>query len=224
MKRAGLLAVAVLIAIGAGAGLLFFGESYRGFQGETFVTVERGTGATAIGRELAQAGVIRFPWQFWVERAMNPSAKLQAGEYRFDKGATPGEVFERLARGDVYYFEFTVPEGSNMFDIGRSLESAGVLTAADFLNAAEDPKLIADLDPSAQSLEGYLFPSTYRLSHSITPGIVMPRDDGSISQAMEENRSRESPRGGDARIDGGERNRRRRRAPSGGRSVPEPPE
>jgi len=168
MKRALFLAGVILIALGVGAGLLFFRESYKGFEGQTFVTVERGTGATEIGRVLAQAGVIRFPWQFWMERALHPSAKLQAGEYKFDRGATVGEVFDRLARGDVYYFEFTVTEGSNMFDIAHALESAGAITAEDFLSAAADPKLILDLDPSANSLEGYLFPATYRLSHSTT--------------------------------------------------------
>ncbi len=168
MKRPFLLAAAVLIALGLGAGLLFFRESYRGFEGETFVRMERGTGAMQMGRVLAQAGVIRFPWQFWMERALNPSAKLQAGEYRFDRAATVGEVFDRLARGDVYYFEFTVTEGSNMFDIAQALESAGAMTAVEFLGAAGDPKAIQDLDPSANSLEGYLFPATYRLSHSTT--------------------------------------------------------
>jgi UPF0755 protein len=168
MKRALLLAAAVLIALGVGAGTLFFGESFRAFQGETYIRVERGTGAMEIGRTLAVAGVIRFPWQFWAERALNPSAKIQAGEYRFDRAATPGEVFSRLARGDVYYFDFTVTEGSNMFDIAHSLESASTMTGTDFLAAAGDPTAILDLDPSAKSLEGYLFPSTYRLSHSTT--------------------------------------------------------
>jgi UPF0755 protein len=43
------------------------------------------------------------------------------------------------------------------------------MSADDFLAAAEDPALIRDLAPKAKSLEGYLFPSTYRLSHHTTP-------------------------------------------------------
>jgi UPF0755 protein len=42
------------------------------------------------------------------------------------------------------------------------------MPAADFLEAASDPAPIADLAPHARTLEGYLFPSTYRLSHSTT--------------------------------------------------------
>jgi UPF0755 protein len=143
-------------------------EPYRGFHGETFVRFDRGTGTIEMGRTLAQSGVIRYPWQFWIERLTQPAAKLQAGEYRFREAATVGDVFHRIARGDVYFFEFTVPEGSNMFDIARALEAAGAMRADDFLRVASDPAPMRDLAPSANSLEGYLFPSTYRLSHSTT--------------------------------------------------------
>jgi UPF0755 protein len=163
--------VAVIVAAGvllAGAATLSLFESYRGFQGETFVQLDRGAGSAAIARTLAEAGVIRYAWQFWILRGMEPSARLQAGEYRFAGPATAREVFGRIARGDVYYLEFTVPEGSNMFDIARSLEAAGAMPAEDFLRAAADPTPIHDLDPEAKTLEGYLFPATYRLAHSIT--------------------------------------------------------
>ena len=162
------------VAIGAAAGtaaalLVFLGWAlfapYRAFGTETFVEVPRGVGSAGIAAALKRAGVIRYSWAFLLERVLRPSAKLQAGEYRFAEAASAGEVFGRIARGDIYYFEFTVPEGSNMFDIARSLEEKGVMTSAEFLEAAFDPAPIQDLAPQAQSLEGFLFPSTYRLSH-----------------------------------------------------------
>lgn len=164
MKR--ILAISVMALLCAA--LFFFLQPYAGFHGETFVELERGTGTIQIGRALAQAGVIRSAWVFWAERALHPSAKIQAGEYRFARPATISEIFERLERGDVYYFEITVPEGSNLFDIANALESAGAMHAIDFLAAAADPKLIQDLAPGAKTLEGFLFPSTYRLTHSTT--------------------------------------------------------
>ena len=83
-------------------------------------------------------------------------------------GHTISDVYARLARGDIFYFEFTVPEGNNIFDIAASLEQQGIMPAADFQNAASDPASIHDLAPNAPSLEGFLFPSTYRISHSTT--------------------------------------------------------
>ncbi|HML17100.1 MAG TPA: endolytic transglycosylase MltG [Bryobacteraceae bacterium] len=168
MRRIAWLSALVVVAA-AGAIAYLIGAPYQGFQGETFLVFGRGTGAIEMGRELAQAGVIRSPWEFWMERALHAGAKLQAGEYRFHQPATPGDVFRRIARGDVYYVEFTVDEGANMFDIAQGLETLGVMPAADFLRAASDTKPIRDIDPWAKSLEGYLFPSTYRLDHSTTP-------------------------------------------------------
>jgi UPF0755 protein len=141
---------------------------YQGFAGETFVQLPRGAGSAGIARTLKSAGVIRFSWVFLLERALRPSAKLQAGEYRFTNAAPVGDVFGRIARGDIYYFEFTATEGSNMFDMARSLEAQGVMAASEFLEAASDPALISDLAPMAETLEGFLFPSTYRLSHATT--------------------------------------------------------
>jgi UPF0755 protein len=77
-------------------------------------------------------------------------------------------VFDRLRRGDIYHYDFTIPEGSNRFDIARLIAAAGTISAADFLKASADPASIRDLAPRAPSLEGFLFPSTYRLSHSTT--------------------------------------------------------
>jgi UPF0755 protein len=141
---------------------------YRNFSGTTYVTFERGTGTVSMARALEQSGVIRYGWQFWLARALSPSARLVAGEYRFDRPASVFDVFGRIAHGDIYFVEVSVPEGSNMFDIARLAQASGIMAAQDFLKAAQDPASIHDLDPSAPSLEGYLFPATYRLSHSTT--------------------------------------------------------
>jgi UPF0755 protein len=93
--------------------------------------------------------------------------KLQAGEYSFRRETSANAVLAKIARGEIYYRELTIPEGSSLFDIARILDEHKILAPADFLRAAQDPSLIRDLAPQAQSLEGYLFPSTYRLPRRI---------------------------------------------------------
>jgi UPF0755 protein len=161
------LLIALILAL-AGLAVAMLVSPYQGFKTEIYVDIPRGTGTSGIARELAADGVIRYGWEFWLARLLKRSATLQAGEYRFAKPATALDVFNRIARGDIYYFVFTVPEGSNIFDIGGSLEAQGVMSSEEFLKAAEDPALIRDLVPKATTLEGYLFPSTYRLSHKTT--------------------------------------------------------
>jgi UPF0755 protein len=164
------LAVAAAILGSFAAWALFM--PYKSFGENTFVELPHGTGTQAMANALESAGVIRSSWAFMLQRALRRSARLQAGEYRFTDAASVYQVFDRISRGDVYTFEFTVPEGSNMFDIGRLLEEKGIAPAADFLEVATKPTLIHDLAPNAQSLEGFLFPSTYRLTHNSTAAQV----------------------------------------------------
>ncbi len=143
----------------AGAALYSLYAPYRGFSGDLFLDFPKGSGTPAIAQRLADAGVVRYAWQFWLARAIHPRSTLQAGEYRFNQPASVAEVFGRLGRGDVFYLSFTVPEGSNIFDIAKLLDAQGIMSGNDFLKAAE-------------TLEGFLFPSTYRLSHSTTPAAL----------------------------------------------------
>jgi UPF0755 protein len=162
-------AVLIVLAAGLLAGVLAIwslGRPYQAAAGETFVRIERGSGTASIARTLRSAGLLHYEWQFLMARLLNPSAKLQAGEYRFAQPQSALTIFDRLHRGDIYFFEFTVPEGSNRFDIARLIGNNGTVSPDDFLQASADPSSIRDLAPRAPSLEGFLFPSTYRLSHS----------------------------------------------------------
>jgi UPF0755 protein len=142
---------------------------YQGFTGEVFVEIPHGSSSSAIGKRLVEAGVIRGRFDFLLTRVLERSRKLKAGEYRFDHAVSPVEVIDRIARGDIFYYELVAPEGKNMFEIADAVEKLGVFPAEKFLEAARDPSLIRDLDPHAPTLEGYLFPDTYRLGRRTTP-------------------------------------------------------
>jgi UPF0755 protein len=149
------------------AGYWYFGP-YRGFGVETFVEIEHGMSSRQIARTLAHQGVVKSEWAFLFVRMLHPRAPLQAGEYRFGSPQTPYQVFEEIRKGETFYEELTVPEGSNMFDIANILEQGDTVDPDDFLKAAADPSLIKDLDSLAPNLEGFLFPSTYRVTHRTT--------------------------------------------------------
>jgi UPF0755 protein len=148
----------LLLAAGSGAWLVM---TPFGPETEIFVEVAPGSSAARIGQQLEAAGVVRSRYAFdlmrWVQRGT-----LRAGEYRFDHPAPVAEIYERIVRGDVFTRAVTIPEGSSVFDIAARLEQAGFVTQQDFLDAAVNQAgLVADLDPGAKTLEGYLFPDTY---------------------------------------------------------------
>lgn len=132
--------------------------------GQTFVMLHPGYSVRRIAHELKTAGVIRSEEAFLLWHYFHRRRSLKAGEYLFDKPASAKDVHGRLARGDVYFHTVVVPEGFTMFDIARAVEAAGLGPAEDFLKVAQSSTLIVDLDPNAQSLEGYLFPDTYQFS------------------------------------------------------------
>ena len=140
------------------------GAPYAGFDKETFVDIPSGTSTRGIARLLEDNGAIRSQWLFLAARAVQPRSSLKAGEYRFNAPASAVEVLRRIARGDIFYYELSVPEGSNQFDIAASLQQLGVMQAAEFLKVAASPNLIRDLAPDAPSLEGFLFPAIYRVT------------------------------------------------------------
>lgn len=141
---------------------------YPGARQDAFVEIERGMSSHQIADTLAAQGVVRSSATFLAIRGLRPWAKLQAGEYRFLAGQSPWQVFDKIRRGEIFYEDFTVPEGSNLFDIAALLERGDTVPADAFLKAAADAASIRDLDPQAPDLEGYLFPSTYRVTHHTT--------------------------------------------------------
>jgi len=155
--------VLFLIVLAAAGAFAWFGLMPYGPQTQTFVEVLPGSSTMRIGRQLQENGIVRNQYAFdamrWIERGT-----LKAGDYKFDHPAPVAEVYDRIKRGDTYTISVTVTEGANMFDIAARLEQAGFGPARSFLDVAhQEAGLVADLDPQAKTLEGYLFPDTYRI-------------------------------------------------------------
>lgn len=160
----------LILALVAGGFLLYrLIAPYQGFSGEVFVEIPRGSTANGIAQLLAENGVVRSRYDFLAARLAERGRKLQAGEYRFSHAASPIEVCDRIARGDIFAIDLVVPEGKNIFDIAAIAEHLGLFSAEEFLKVARDPSMIRDLDPRAPSLEGYLFPNTYKVGRKTTP-------------------------------------------------------
>jgi UPF0755 protein len=168
-SAAPILLTVFLLALGAAGAAAWLVLTPFGPSTETFVELAPGSSTTRIGQQLQAAGVVRSQFAIDLVRLVKRGT-LSAGEYRFDHPASALEVYARIARGDVYTRTVTIPEGSNLFDIAARLEQAGFGPREEFLAAAaQETSLVADFDPSAKSLEGYLFPDTYYLARKATP-------------------------------------------------------
>jgi UPF0755 protein len=178
MRRLGFLALFLIAALGGGASWLDsqLSRPYRGHRPEkVFVDIPHGTSRWGVAQILRGNDVIRSPLAFALFSDWHFRRSLQAGEYYFDHPVNSREVFWKIAHGQIFVHTVTVPEGWTMFDVADELDREGVCSRSDFLTAAHDTTLIADLAPQAYSLEGFLFPSTYEFTRRATCEQVVKR-------------------------------------------------
>ncbi|HEY0372076.1 MAG TPA: endolytic transglycosylase MltG [Thermoanaerobaculia bacterium] len=156
---------AVLLAIGAG----FFlwravREPYKGYpEGKKRVEIRRGLRTAVILQQLQKEGVVRDEWIPLVYmKALRGRDSLKAGVYEFDKPLSAVDVIDKLVRGDVILASITIREGLDRFAIGKLFSAEGFGTEAEWKKITGEPDLVRDIAPDASSLEGYLFPDTYK--------------------------------------------------------------
>jgi UPF0755 protein len=165
-----ILALMVLVII-AGLAIVSFDlvRPYRGYTGEMIVDIPPGTQAPEVADQLVVKGVLAHRWPFLLlYGAGRWRHHLKAGEYLFDRPMRPLDIYRKLIHGEVYFRTVVIPEGSNRFDIARVLHKRLGIAPENFLSITQDAAPIRDLDPKAPSLEGYLFPDTYRFEYHVT--------------------------------------------------------
>jgi UPF0755 protein len=169
----------LLLVFGAAAvGLLWLASDllspYRGYSGNMVLVIEPGARASQVADLLVARGVLRhclpFLVRYWAGR---PRHALRAGEYLFDRPLRPIDVYRKLVQGDVFLHPVVIPEGSDRFDIARILKLRLGIDPVQFFGVTQQAVAIRDLDPRAPSLEGYLFPDTYRFPRGVSAATVV---------------------------------------------------
>jgi len=161
------------------------GEPWQGFEtGRVVVTIEPGRPARAAAARLHAAGVIRHPLIFRILLKLRGAEEaIQAGEYEFAGPASPSQVLDRLVMGDVMKHRLTIPEGLRMVEVAALVGQQGFGSPEAFLRAAQSAAGVADLDPEARDLEGYLFPDTYLFARGVSERSIV---DAMVSRFREE--------------------------------------
>jgi UPF0755 protein len=167
-----------LAAMAVAAAVLVYSNlqgAYQGYSGRVIVTIQPGMRAPEVTDLLASRGVLRYRLPFFILDLLGrPLHRLiKAGEYEFDRPLTPLQVYRKLIDGDVYLRAVLIPEGTDRFEMARIFEQQLGVDPVDFLKATQAAALISDLDPQAPSLEGFVFPDTYRLPRGASATTVV---------------------------------------------------
>lgn len=139
-------------------------------EGTEFV-IEKGESLGAIAHSLAGHNLVMSRYLFVAYAIFTgQEKKFQAGKYIIPPRVSIRGLVTAFAggRGASEDITVTVPEGTNLADLGKILSKSGLpVKAGDFLG------------PDMLKLEGHLFPDTYRFK----PGTVAKE----IAQAMRDN-------------------------------------
>jgi UPF0755 protein len=126
--------------------------------------VEKGRSARGVVDGLRQRGLVRSALPLRLAcRLFYPGERFKAGEYRFTPPLKPKDALFQIFGGRVHLEPVTIAEGLTAQDIADLLRPGNLEGSASFRRALLDVGLIADWDPRAKDLEGYLFPDTYHL-------------------------------------------------------------
>ena len=129
----------------------------------TVVYIPPGKGVQGIARQLRDAGVIHSAWAFLALAYLEGSLKrLQSGEYELSPQMSLREILQKLEAGRVVTHQVTIPEGFTAEDIAALLSSEHLVDRERFMALVNDAAFTRQLGVTAPSLEGYLFPDTYR--------------------------------------------------------------
>lgn len=135
------------------------------------VTVPEGAGTARIAEVLAEAGVIDNPSMFRLRARLDGiDGTLRPGTYDLVTGMAYRDVVDRLLAGPpIEYTTVTIPEGFTIEQMAQRFEEQCGIPASEFTELAlgqatafaEGRPYLADVYNG--SLEGYLFPKTYRI-------------------------------------------------------------
>lgn len=135
---------------------------------EVDVRIEAGSTVRTIGEQLRRAGLIDHPRMFSLYvRFKGAQTELKAGHYRFIVGASWGEMLTAMRDGRLVTLPLTIPEGFTIREIAVRLADFTGRPPDSIRLELEDSTLVHDLAVPGPTLEGYMFPETYRFSEGI---------------------------------------------------------
>lgn len=158
-------------------------DEYQGTEStegeDVIVVIPEGATTKQIAKILKEKGLIQFPSAF-VKRVKESEYRgsLQPGEFTLNTGMSTQEMIEILGHVEKtkeIKATLTIPEGFSIEQIAKRVESEGLFTEEEFLDAVQENTYSYDfLDSIPEGvnvtyrLQGFLFPATYDIYDDTT--------------------------------------------------------
>jgi UPF0755 protein len=144
-------------------------------RGTVEIDVPKGAGARKVSELLAAAGLVERPAFFRLYAGQRGAAgRFRPGHYQIAAPATPRQLVDILVKGVAdELVPVVIPEGKNLVEVAELLAAAGIADRDAFVAQATDLMFVRSLELPGRTLEGYLFPDTYRFVPRSQPSRVL---------------------------------------------------
>jgi len=161
--------IKLLISLSVIVVLFFIWDSYRFMQTEMQLpdssynyTFKRGSSASHLINDLKKQNIISKSFYFKVWGKLSGKSKsLQAGEYVFEQGLTPFGLLNKMVKGDVKLYAFTIIEGWSFKQLMQMIRQDQNLVHR-LQSDAKNKKIMTELGYKNIHPEGRFYPDTYR--------------------------------------------------------------
>jgi UPF0755 protein len=175
MKKIALILLAVVVLVGGAFSIWVYRSLHQPVvhaRSGQYVEINRGTAPSAVIKKLSHEGIIKNEWPVLLYlKLTGAGSEFRAGEYDFPSPVTPLQVIAKLKTGQQRFLRLTVVEGWTRWEIAAAMARLPELKLPDSdraLQLMNDTSLIKDIDPTAENLEGYLYPATYEFPRDTT--------------------------------------------------------
>jgi UPF0755 protein len=132
------------------------------------VVIPDGSTFQQVATMLEREGLIKSSLFFlYSGKSQSADRKVRAGEYELNPGMPPTEILAVLLNGHVVLHPLTIPEGLTIIQIADLASHEGFVDRAEFLRLAKDRTFVESLGIKADTLEGYLYPDTYKFPRGV---------------------------------------------------------
>jgi UPF0755 protein len=146
-------------------------------------SISQGETALSVAERLQQEGLIADSNLFRMYmRYQGVDQRLVPGDFQLAPSMTMPEIAERLQHARMEEITLTIPEGMRAEEVADLLNVQNIMDGEAFLALVRGGNASASalgeygfLPGGLNSLEGYLFPDTYRLPARATPGDLVRR-------------------------------------------------
>ncbi|HNX38543.1 MAG TPA: endolytic transglycosylase MltG [Candidatus Cloacimonadota bacterium] len=175
MKRTQIIAGAILLILALGITAVALTIIIPKTSDEVLIRVDRGDNAATIAGKLHRAGVIRSELIFRALAKLSGADKeLKTGLYTFGGKVNLMDTVRRLRGGKSERLTVTIPEGWSLYRTLHRIARSGLIGYDSLYAQATEPGFVKEITGlELPSLEGYLYPETYRFEPGMSAREVL---------------------------------------------------